>query len=121
MGFLVPGQVVGGCAQPERAAQVDHARPGIQHGGRQIHGNFRGRGQEYYRKAFRMNDLWIAGEALRRLRAADRRGWTGFLAMLQQVWLNPRVPRQNANQLRAAVSSITDNADLSFHVVVYSL
>ncbi len=46
VGFLVPGGVVLGRAQAEGAAQIDHASSGRQHQGRELHGDFRGSGQE---------------------------------------------------------------------------
>ena len=46
VGFLVPGGVVLGSAEAEGAAQIDDAGAGVEHDGRQFHGDFGGSGQE---------------------------------------------------------------------------
>jgi hypothetical protein len=72
-GFPCTRPVVRRRAQAESAAEVDHARAGLQHGRRQFHRNLRRCGQEDHCDAFGVNHLGIAGQAFRRLGMEDRR------------------------------------------------
>ena len=107
--LLVPGRVVLRRAQAEGAAQVDHPGAGLQHGRRQLHGDFRRGGQEDQGKSFGMNGFCRArqvrrggGIADRGVRRIPRDGPAGSAHL--------GVPSEKANQFRAAIAAISDNA-----------
>ena len=63
--LLVPARIGGGVAKAERAAEIDDLGAGVEHGGREFHGDFGRRGEEDDGQAFGANGVGRARGAAR--------------------------------------------------------
>jgi hypothetical protein len=112
--LLVPARIGGGVAQAEGAAEIDHLGPGVEHGGRQFHGDFGRRGEEHDRQFFGANGVRSTGRAAR-LRLVDRRGSAALiLPVFQEDGLGVGMGGQQAEEFSATVAVEADDADLIF-------
>jgi hypothetical protein len=112
--FLVPGSVIFGSAEAERAAQIYDAGAGGKHDGRQFHGDVCGSGQKNHGKSSLSYSFAGTRYARWRCGAADS-GSGGFLAVIQQDRLHLSVTTENLKQFRTAIASIAYDSH-SLHV-----
>ena len=109
---LVPARIGGGVAKAEGAAEIDDFGAGVEHGGREFHGNFRRRGEEHDVQAFGANGVRRTRRAAW-LRVMDGRGRDGLiLTVFEEDWLGVRVSGEEAEEFGAAVAAEANDACL---------
>jgi hypothetical protein len=112
--LFVPMRIRGGVREAEGAAKIDDLGAGVEHSGREFHGDFRWRGQEDDRQAFAANGFCIAGNTAG-LRMIDGRGTASLiLAVFQEDGFGLWMRGQQAEEFGTAVAAEADEADLIF-------
>ncbi len=112
---FVPMRVVLHRAQAKRPAQIHHARSGREHGRRQLHRNFRRRGQKHDFDFLRAHGLGRRRHLPRTFRMAQPALVRRVAAMLHQQRLDVRVLPEERDQLRPAVPAKSDNPGPMLH------
>ena len=113
MRLFIPSAVIFNGPKAEGAAEVDYARPGVEHGGGELHGNVCRGSQENEHKLCILNGFGSTGEALRPALIADG-GRRGGLAVVEQHWLDEVMFGEEADEFRAAIPAVPDNSDFQF-------
>jgi hypothetical protein len=112
--FLVPALVGGRVTQSKRSAEIDDFCAGAEHGGRELHGNSGGGGQEYDRQALGANSVRSARDSaglriVERLRAAG-----GILTMFEKDHFGVGMRAEEADEFGATIAGEAGDADVIF-------
>ena len=112
--LFVPARIGGGVAQAESAAEIDDLGAGVEHGGREFHGDFGRRGEEYDGQTFGANGVRSTGRAAGLRMIDGRRASALILAVFEEDGLGLRMGAEEADEFGAAVAAEADHACLIF-------
>ena len=111
---FVPARIRGGVGKAEGAAEIDDLGTGVEHGGRDFHGDLGRRGEENHGQVFGANGAG-RGRGAARLGVIDGGGSVAvILAMFEEDGLGEGVGGEEAEEFGAAVAVEADDADLMF-------
>ena len=112
--LLVPARICGGVAQAKGAAEIDDLGAGVEHGGREFHGDFGRRGEEHDGQAFGADGIGSARRAAR-LRMVDGRGAASLiLPVFEKDGFSLGMGGEEADEFGAAIAAEADDACLIF-------
>ncbi len=114
MFLFIPARISGGVGEAEGAAEIDDLGTGVEHGGREFHGDLGRRGEEDNGQVFGANGVG-RGRGAARLGIVDGGGAVALiLAMFEEDGLGVGMGGEEAEEFGAAVAVEADDADLIF-------
>jgi hypothetical protein len=112
--LFVPARIRGGVAKAEGAAEIDDLCPGVEHGGREFHGDFGRRGKEDYVQTFGADGFGSAGSAARLWMIDGRGSGALILTVFKKDGLSVGMGGEEADEFLTTVAAEAEDACLIF-------